>query len=125
MAWSRRPLTSSTWPLARLRSWAHALYAPQHPTPAKGTPFVRLAGHRSGRDVASEGSLLLRLHDRLVPDLHSLAFYYQMAARFITDAGMENPAAKMTLGQMSEALFMLALPIFLKLYGIKTTLLRA
>ena len=52
-----------------------------------------------------------------------LAFYYQMAARFITDAGMENPAAKMTLGQMSEVLFMLALPIFLKLYGIKTTLL--
>ena len=52
-----------------------------------------------------------------------LAFYYQMAARFITDAGMENPAAKMTLGQMSEVLFMLALPIFLKKYGIKTTLL--
>ena len=46
-----------------------------------------------------------------------------MAARFITDAGMENPAAKMTLGQMSEVLFMLALPIFLKKYGIKTTLL--
>ena len=52
-----------------------------------------------------------------------LAFYYQMAARFITDAGMENPAARMTLGQMSEVLFMLALPIFLKKFGIKTTLL--
>jgi MFS family permease len=36
---------------------------------------------------------------------------------------MSNPTGKMTLGQASEVLFMLLLPIFLKRYGIKITLL--
>ena len=93
------------------------------PPPAKGTPFS--ASQAIGLDAMS----LLKDRSFFVFMIGSflicipLAFYYQMAARFITDAGMENPAAKMTLGQMSEVLFMLALPIFLKLYGIKTTLL--
>ena len=96
---------------------------PNTPPPAKGTPFS--AKQAIGLDAMS----LLKDRSFFVFMIGSflicipLAFYYQMAARFITDAGMENPAAKMTLGQMSEVLFMLALPIFLKLYGIKTTLL--
>ena len=36
---------------------------------------------------------------------------------------MPKAAAVMTLGQVSEALFILLLPIFLKRYGIKTTLI--
>ena len=36
---------------------------------------------------------------------------------------MPKAAAVMTLGQISEALFILLLPIFLKRYGIKTTLI--
>ena len=53
-----------------------------------------------------------------------LAFYYQMTANFIGDAGgVKDIARKMSFGQMSEVLFMLALPIFLKKFGIKTTLI--
>ena len=96
---------------------------PNTPPPAKGTPFS--AKQAIGLDAMS----LLKDRSFFVFMIGSflicipLAFYYQMAARFITDAGMENPAARMTLGQMSEVLFMLALPIFLKKFGIKTTLL--
>ena len=51
-----------------------------------------------------------------------LAFYYQHANQFLNEIGMSKAAAVMSLGQISEALFILLLPVFLKRYGIKTTL---
>ncbi len=52
-----------------------------------------------------------------------LAFYYQNANPFLTAVGVENATGKMTLGQVSEVLFMLALPVFLNRFGIRITLL--
>lgn len=52
-----------------------------------------------------------------------LAFYYQNANPFLTEIGVENATGKMTLGQVSEVLFMLALPVFLQRFGLKLTLL--
>ena len=52
-----------------------------------------------------------------------LAFYYQNANPFLTGIGVENATGKMTLGQVSEVLFMLALPVFLNRFGIRWTLL--
>lgn len=52
-----------------------------------------------------------------------LAFYYSYANPFLTDIGVENATGKMTIGQVSEVLFMLLLPVFLKRFGIKATLL--
>ncbi len=52
-----------------------------------------------------------------------LAFYYQNANPFLAEIGMDNPTGKMTIGQISEVLFMLLLPIFFKKYGFKKTLL--
>ncbi len=52
-----------------------------------------------------------------------LAFYYQNANAFLSDVGMANPTGKMTLGQISEVLFLLLLPVFFKKYGFKKTIL--
>lgn len=52
-----------------------------------------------------------------------LAFYYQNAALYLTDAGVANPAGKMTIGQMSEVGFMLLLPLVFSRFGLKKTLL--
>ena len=52
-----------------------------------------------------------------------LAFYYQHANQFLNEIGMPSAAAVMTLGQISEAFFILLLPVFLKRYGIKITLI--
>ena len=52
-----------------------------------------------------------------------LAFYYQHAGQFLGEINVSNPAAKMTLGQVSEVLFMLLLPFFFKRFGFKKTIL--
>ncbi len=52
-----------------------------------------------------------------------LAFYYQHTNQFLTELHVANPTGKQTLGQISEVLFMLALPVFLQRFGIKVTLL--
>jgi len=51
-----------------------------------------------------------------------LAFYYSQANPFLFESGMTNPTGKMTIGQISELLFMLLLPVFFKKFGIKWTL---
>ncbi len=52
-----------------------------------------------------------------------LAFYYQNANPFLSNIGMENPTGKMTIGQISEVLFLLMLPLFFKKFGFKKTIL--
>ena len=52
-----------------------------------------------------------------------LAFYYQDANQFLTELRLPNATGKQTLGQMSEVVFMLLIPTFLKRWGMKTTLL--
>lgn len=52
-----------------------------------------------------------------------LAFYYQNANPFLAEIGVSDPTGKMTIGQVSEALFLLLLPMFFKRFGFKATLL--
>ncbi len=54
-----------------------------------------------------------------------LAFYYQNTNPFLVEIGMQNPTGKMTLGQISEILFMLLLPYFFTKFGFKKTILVA
>lgn len=52
-----------------------------------------------------------------------LAFYYQNTNLFLTNIGVSNPTGKMTIGQISEVLFLLALPVFFTKFGFKKTIL--
>jgi nucleoside transporter len=97
---------------------------PKTPPVATGQPRRQL------RDILGADALsLLAERNFLIFFLASilicipLAFYYQHANQFLTELEVANPTAKQTLGQMSEVLFMLALPVFLGRFGIKLTLL--
>jgi nucleoside transporter len=97
---------------------------PKTPPAARGQPRKQL------RDILGADALsLLGERNFLVFFLASilicipLAFYYQHANQFLTELEVANPTGKQTLGQMSEVLFMLALPVFLGRFGIKLTLL--
>jgi nucleoside transporter len=52
-----------------------------------------------------------------------LAFYYQNAHPFLSAIGVEEPTGKMAIGQVSEALFLLLIPVFFKRFGFKKTIL--
>jgi nucleoside transporter len=52
-----------------------------------------------------------------------LSFYYSFANAFLNESGMQNAAGKMTLGQMSEVLFLFLIPLFFRRLGVKKMLL--
>jgi len=52
-----------------------------------------------------------------------LQFYYAFTNLYLNEIGMAEPASKMTMGQMSEIAFMVALPWFLTRWGVKRILL--
>ena len=52
-----------------------------------------------------------------------LSFYYGFANPFLNEIGMHNAAGKMILGQVSEAIFILAIPFLFNNIGVKNMLL--
>ena len=52
-----------------------------------------------------------------------LSFYFGFANLFLNQSGMQNTAGKMVMGQISEALFILAIPFLFNRIGVKKMLL--
>jgi nucleoside transporter len=48
-----------------------------------------------------------------------LSFYYSFTNLYLTEAGMKNVTSNMTLGQFSEAIFILAIPFMFRRLGVK------
>ena len=48
-----------------------------------------------------------------------LSFYYSFTNLFLTEAGMKSVTSNMTLGQFSEAVFILLIPFFFRRLGVK------
>jgi nucleoside transporter len=122
----REGLLQNTWKLAAGASLLLGIYSftlPATPPQAKSNaPFqlkevlgldaLRLLTHRN-YTIFFLSSILI-----CIP----LAFYYQNASPFLTELGVENSTGKMALGQVSEVLFLVALPFFFTRFGLKKTL---
>ena len=52
-----------------------------------------------------------------------LAFYFSTTSIFLTDMGFKQSASSMSVGQMSEIIFMLLIPVFFRKLGVKRMIL--
>jgi len=96
---------------------------PHTPPPAKGK---RATAH----DILGLDSLALMKNPSFAVFMVSsflicipLAAYYSFAGIFVGDMGVQDVAARMSLGQMSEIFFMLVMPLFFLRLGVKYMLL--
>ena len=131
-AWDSRAgmaqgLLRYTFLMCSLASFALGVYSFTLP---RTPPRASRGGHsRLGRLLGFDALVLLRQRNFAVFFVASilicvpLAFYYQNANQFLTEIQVANATGKQTIGQMSEVLFMLLIPWFLRSCGMKTTLL--
>ncbi len=92
-------------------------------------PNVPPKGKSDGSPLGLEGLVLLKNKSYLIFFISAvlicipLSFYYSFANVFLNDLGMEGAAGKMIYGQISEAIFILAIPFLYYRLGVKNILI--
>jgi len=118
--------TASTFMLASGVSFALGLFSFALPgTPPKGNT----GGASASQALGTEAFVLFKYKPYLIFFVAAilvcipLSFYYGFANPFLNEIGMHNAAGKMILGQVSEAIFILAIPFLFNSIGVKNMLL--
>ncbi|HXV63079.1 MAG TPA: MFS transporter [Vicinamibacteria bacterium] len=113
------PIPLYTAGVASIVMAGYALTLPHTPPRAAGTkPTVRsILGLDALKTLSSRPFLIFIACSLLI--CIPLSAYYAYAPVFVSAAGLSSPAFKMSFGQMSEVLFMLAMPIFFARLGVK------
>lgn len=92
---------------------------PHTPPPAKGTEFsARAALGLDALAALSSFSFWVFLFSSMLVCI-PLAAYYAFAGKFVGDLGIERIAGTMSLGQVSEIVFMVTMPLFFARLGVK------
>ena len=126
LAWKEQGL-ANTFILASVMSAVLGVFSftlPNTPPPKKGTPasIGEILGLDALKLLKDKNFAIFFLSSMLI--CIPLAFYYQNAESFIKDAmHINNAAGQMSLGQMSELIFMFLMPLFFSRYGVKKMLI--
>ena len=126
MAWEQTNGLVNTFKLAAGVSVVLGFFSftlPDTPPPRKGTKTT------FGEIVGLEAIGLLKDRNFLIFFLSSLllciplAFYFQETNIFLNELKLEGAAGKMAFGQMSEAIFLVLMPLFFVRLGVKKMML--
>ncbi len=125
VSWLKYEDSAKMFQLAATAALGMGLYSLTLPhTPPKG------AGGVSFRTILGLDALqLMRIPSFAVFIICSflvcipLSFYFSWTNLFMTEVGIENAAAKMTIGQVSDVIFLLLLPLLLPKLGVKGILI--
>ncbi len=108
---------------AAVASGIYSFTLPHTPPPAKGTPLD--LGSLLMKDafgmLTKVPFAIFMLCSTLI--CIPLAYYYAYTSNLLTTAGFEQASSIMTIGQMSEIVFMLLIPFFFRKLGVKWMLL--
>lgn len=118
--------TAFTFQMAAIASLALGVFSFILPdTPPKGKAADASASSAIGTDafVLFKNKPYLIFFIAAILVCIPLSFYYGFANLFLNQAGMEDAAGKMTLGQVSEGLFILAIPFLFYRIGVKNMVL--
>lgn len=97
---------------------AYAFFLPDTPPKATDKPtFLKIIGADAFVMFKDRSFLIFFISSILI--CIPLSFYYAMANPSLTDSGMTNVENKMSLGLLSEFLFMLAIPFAMRRFGVK------
>lgn len=96
---------------------------PHTPPPAKGEPinFRSLLMLDAFKLLKQPGFAVFAICSTLI--CVPLAYYYAQTSDFLGATGFKEPGSTMTIGQMSEIIFMLLIPFFFRKLGVKMMLL--
>jgi nucleoside transporter len=96
---------------------------PNTPPPKAGTKatFREIVGLDALALLKNKNFLVFFIASMLI--CIPLAFYYQHTNLFLNEVGVDKAAGKMTMGQMSEAIFLFLMPLFFARLGVKKMLL--
>ncbi len=127
LSWESRNALALTFQMAAAASALLGVFSfmlPDTPPPNAKSTSVKigdLLGFQALRLLKDRSFLVFFLGSVLlcVP----LAFYYNFTNLFLNELGVEGAAGKMSMGQMSEVAFMLAMPWFFRRLGVKKMLL--
>ncbi|MCU0347267.1 MAG: nucleoside permease [Saprospiraceae bacterium] len=126
LAWEKNGTLELTFKMTAIASLGLGIFSfmlPNTPPPKAGQTVS--IGDIVGLDALS----MLKSPSYLVFFLASvaicipLAFYYSFANPFLNELGVEAAASKQSLGQVSEVLFMLLMPVIFVRWGVKKMLL--
>lgn len=98
---------------------AFSFFLPHTPAPAKGekVDLRALLMVDAWKLLAKPGFLVFMICSGLI--CIPLAYYYAFTSNFLTNTGFQQAGSAMTIGQMSEIVFMLLIPFFFRRLGVK------
>ncbi len=101
----------------------YSFFLPHTPAPAKGQKIdlKALLMLDAWKLLAKPAFFVFILCSGLI--CIPLAYYYGLTSNYLTNAGFEQAASSMSIGQMSEIIFMLLIPFFFRKLGVKWMIL--
>lgn len=127
MAWEKQPADlTNTFLVASVVSGVFGIFSfflPDTPPPKAGqrVSVSEVLGLDALKVLKDKNYLVFFFASILI--CIPLAFYYGQANLFLNEAGMDKAAAKMTLGQIAETVFLFLMPWFFARFGTKQMLL--